>query len=284
MLPKFSLGPTSLLWVYNLFLPIHVVPIPLTKFNNVFTIWSGLTVSGMAEDRAWMYNGWSRNGRHFDDWIAKAKDFVDHVFSLPLTDTVRCPCRRDKNNIFFNKERFSLDLCQFGFMTGYEVWEYHGEVVPNPNVEEEENNVWAGDDAMHKMLDSLHAELNLSSKDPATPEVSRFFKLLKGSEEPLHEHTDVSILAFMTRLMAIKSYKYFFFSNNYYNEILKLLGDVLAKPNNLPKDIYHSKTITKGLGMDYENIDVCKNNCMIFMKEHAGEKKCLKCGQSCGSC
>jgi hypothetical protein len=72
-------------------------------------------------------------------------------------------------------------------------------------------NVWAGDDAMHKMLDSLHAELNLSSKDPATPEVSRFFKLLKGSEEPLHEHTDVSILAFMTRLMAIKSYKYFFF-------------------------------------------------------------------------
>jgi hypothetical protein len=25
---------------------------------------------------------------------------------------------------------------------------------------------------------------------------------------------------------------------------------------------------------------VCKNNCMLFMKEHAGEKKCLKCGQS----
>jgi hypothetical protein len=54
------------------------------------------------------------------------------------------------------------------------------------------------------MLDSLCPELNLSSEDPATPEVSRFFKLLKDSEEPLHEHTDVSILAFVTRLMAIK--------------------------------------------------------------------------------
>jgi hypothetical protein len=32
--------------------------------------------------------------------------------------------------------------------------------------------------------------------------------------------------------------------------------------------------------MDYEKIDVCKNNCMLFMKEHAGEKKCLKFGQS----
>jgi hypothetical protein len=105
---------------------------------------------------------------------------------------------------------------------------------------------------------------------PATPEVSRFFKLLKDSEEPLHEHTNVSILAFVTRLMAIKS-KYFF-SNNCYNEILKLLGDVLPKPNKLPKDKYHSKTIIKGLGMDYEKIDVCKNNCILFMKEHAREK------------
>jgi hypothetical protein len=32
-----------------------------------------------------------------------------------------------------------------------------------------------------------------------------FFKLLKDSEEPLHEHIDVSILAFVTRFMAIKS-------------------------------------------------------------------------------
>ncbi len=36
------------------------------------------------------------------------------------------------------------------------------------------------------MLDLLRPEFNLSSEDPATPEVSRFFKLLKDSEEPLH--------------------------------------------------------------------------------------------------
>jgi hypothetical protein len=123
---------------------------------------------------------------------------------------------------------------------------------------------------MHEMLDSLCPELDLSSKDPATPEVSRFFKLLKDSEESLHEHTDVSILAFVTRLMAIKS-KYLF-SNNFYNETLKLFGDVLPKPNKLPKYMYHSKTINKGLGMDYEKIDVCRNNCMFSMKEHAREK------------
>jgi hypothetical protein len=140
-------------------LPIDVGPITLTKLNDVFTIWSALTVSGMIEDRAWMYNGWSRNGRrHYDEWVAKTKDFMDHAFSLSLSSTVRCPCRRHENNIFLNKERVSLDLCHFGFMPGHEVWEHHGEVVLKPNVEEKENNDWVGGDAMHKMLDSRYVQ------------------------------------------------------------------------------------------------------------------------------
>jgi hypothetical protein len=102
-------------------LPIKVGPIHLMKLNNVFMIWSALPVSGMAEDRASMYNGWSRNGRHSDEWVAKTKYFVDHVFSLPLTGTVICPCRRHENCIFLNKDRVSLDLCQFGFIPEYEV-------------------------------------------------------------------------------------------------------------------------------------------------------------------
>jgi hypothetical protein len=34
------------------------------------------------------------------------------------------------------------------------------------------------------------------------------------------------------------------------------------------------------LGLKYEKIDVCPDNCMLFWKEHANEKKCLECGQS----
>lgn len=45
------------------------------------------------------------------------------------------------------------------------MWDHHGEVVANLNVEEE-NNDWIGSDVM---LDSLHPELNLSPEDPSTP-------------------------------------------------------------------------------------------------------------------
>jgi hypothetical protein len=76
--------------------------------------------------------------------------------------------------------------------------------------------------------------------------------------------------------MAIKSKS---FSNNCYNELLKLIGDVLLHPNKLPKDMYHFKKLVKGLGMDYEKIDVYRNSCMLFWKEHKEENKYLKCGK-----
>jgi hypothetical protein len=43
--------------------------------------------------------------------------------------------------------------------------------------------------------------------------------------------------------------------------------------------MYHSKKLVKKLSMDYEKIDVCQNNCMIFWKEHKDEKQCLKYGK-----
>jgi hypothetical protein len=65
---------------------------------------------------------------------------------------------------------------------------------------------------MDEMLEAIQAEV---IKDPSTVEVEAFFKLLKVLKEPLHEHTEVTLLTFITRLIAIKS-KYFFFSNNCY--------------------------------------------------------------------
>jgi hypothetical protein len=44
--------------------------------------------------------------------------------------------------------------------------------------------------------------------------------------------------------MAIKS-KFFFF-NNCYNELLKLIEVVLLNPNKLPKDMYRSKKLVRG--------------------------------------
>ncbi|WVZ75679.1 hypothetical protein U9M48_023714 [Paspalum notatum var. saurae] len=166
-----------------------------------------------------------------------------------------CPCNKHNNGeSLLNKHEMAKDLVDYGFMLDYETWTFHSEKDTR-----------------------VEPEFGLNSKDPPTKEVEEFFKLLKASEEPLHEHAKVSVLAFVTRLIAIKSR--YFFSNNCFNDLLQLIGDVLPRPHKLPKDMYHCKRLTKSLGMGYEKLDMCPDSCMIFWGDHKDEKKCLSCGK-----
>jgi hypothetical protein len=58
-----------------------------------------------------------------------------------------------------------------------------------------------------------------------------------------------------------------------------LFSDVLPSNHKMLKDMYQSKKLSSALGMEYEKIDVCKYNYMIFYKKHKNEKKYLKCGK-----
>jgi hypothetical protein len=133
----------------------------------------------------------------------------------------------------------------------------------------EEEDDRRGDDRMDEMLDAIWPELETNSEDPPTPEVQKFFDVLRAPEEPLHEHTIVSILASMTRLTTIKSK--FTFSNKCYKDFLSLISDVLSNNHNMPKVMYQSKKLLSALDMEYEKIDACKDNCMLFYKEHEDE-------------
>jgi hypothetical protein len=86
--------------------------------------------------------------------------------------------------------------------------------------------------------------------------VQSFYGLHATSEEKVHNGTALTVLQAMTRLMAMKS-KYNF-SNQCYNDIIKLIIDLILAKHNMPKDLYQSQKIVAGLGMNYEKIDVCE--------------------------
>jgi hypothetical protein len=153
---------------------------------------------------------------------------------------VKCPCSIYENTLREDKRTLILHLCMFGFMPGYEVWTHHGETVHQRTtlvVEEEDDR--SSDDRMDEMLDAIRSELKTNPEDPPTPEVQKFIGMLRASEEPLNQHTTISILAFVTCLTTIKSK--FAFSNKYYKELLSLFSDVLATNHKMLKDIYQSK-------------------------------------------
>jgi hypothetical protein len=45
---------------------------------------------------------------------------------------------------------------------------------------------------------------------------------------------------------------------------MKLIIDLISAKHNVSKDLYQSKNIVVNVGMNYENIDVCEKNCMLF--------------------
>jgi hypothetical protein len=172
----------------------------------------------------------------------------------------------------FVKVILTKHLVWNGFTADYEMWVFHSEkyIVVAGRVCE-----WPGGaNRMDEMPEAIWPEFDLDTKDPLTLEIKEFFRLLKASEESLHKHMKVTMLAFVTQFMAIKNT--FFFSKNCYNELLKWIGDVLLNPNKLPKDMYYSKKLVKGLGMDYEKIDVYRNSCMLFLEGTQGRKQMLK--------
>jgi hypothetical protein len=151
----------------------------------------------------------------------------------------------------------AMHLCKFGFMLGYDVWTHHGETIHQITtsvVEDEDDR--SGDDRMDEMLDAIRPELETNREDPLTPEVQKFFDMLNVSEESLHEHTAVSVLAFVTHITSIKSK--FTFSNKCYKELLRLFSDVLPSNHKMSKDMYQSKKLLSILGMEYEKMMCAK--------------------------
>jgi hypothetical protein len=139
----------------------------------------------MVEDHGWMYSGWDNGGNYTDQWMDKATTFLDHAFLRTMI--LWCPCSVGQNSRCLEDKRIiGIHLCKNGFVLGYEVWTFHGELGTRVVVEDEHDCDVADVDRMDEMLEAIQVEV---TEEPPTTEVDVFFKLLKASEDPLHEHT-----------------------------------------------------------------------------------------------
>jgi hypothetical protein len=113
------------------------------------------------------------------------------------------------------------------------------------------------------MIVDIGMEYDLGSRDQHPPsEVQNFYRPLAASDKKVHVGTKLTVLQAVMRLMGMKS-KYNFL-NQCYNDIVKLIIDLIPVTHTMSKDLYHSKKIVTGPGMNYEKINVCERNCMLF--------------------
>ncbi|WVZ61404.1 hypothetical protein U9M48_011283 [Paspalum notatum var. saurae] len=231
----------------------------------------------MGDNRKAMYEGWRKNGAHSRQWEAICQDFLKQAFKVARGPVMPCPCLDCKNNTYKTRHVMEEHLCKFGFMPDYLVWHMHGEKA-HPRISEpaQQNR----DGMMMDMLNDLAmgVEFGPEENNEPPPDVQEFYRLLEAGGEKLHDHTENTVLDTVSRLMAIKSDHNI--SNRCFNDIAKLVSDVIPSDHKLPKNLYYAKKMMAGLGMKYEKIDVCPSNCMLFWREDDKLKTCRHCGKS----
>jgi ssDNA-binding Zn-finger/Zn-ribbon topoisomerase 1 len=107
----------------------------------------------------------------------------------------------------------------------------------------------------------------------------RFTELLSEAEAPLYPNcskfTKLSALISLWNLKAKNCW-----SDTSFNGLLEVLRDMLPENNLIPETVYKAKTTLKALGMEYEKIHACPNDCILYRKEYVNATKCPTCNTS----
>jgi Zn ribbon nucleic-acid-binding protein len=107
----------------------------------------------------------------------------------------------------------------------------------------------------------------------------KYEDLLKKVDNPLHDRTRHSKLSATVNLYNLKCIGGV--SNTAFSTILEFINQLL--PDNggmLPVNTYEAKKYLRDMGLGYEKIPACRNDCMLFWKDKKDLDSCVKCGQS----
>ena len=73
----------------------------------------------------------------------------------------------------------------------------------------------------------------------------------------------------------------FGWSDQSFTKLLVLLKNMLPEDNILPKSHYEAKKILCLVGMEYQKIHACANECILYKNEFVEMRNCSTCGVSC---
>ncbi|XP_065853519.1 uncharacterized protein [Euphorbia lathyris] len=106
----------------------------------------------------------------------------------------------------------------------------------------------------------------------------KFYHLVEEGKQPLYPGCErFSRLSFMVRLYLFKCVHGV--SEAAFSDLLELIRE--AFPNaEVPKSFNAAKNVIKDLGLDYQKIHACPNDCMLYWAENEGETVCKICGAS----
>ena len=214
----------------------------------------------------------------------RSKDYEEGVeyfinFALqhcPKQSVIRCPCKRCGNLFHHTPTKVREHLFFNGIDQSYCTWYWHGEDIPTSAKSSEMAQCH---DAVNysdvgNTVDMIHAMKDEFMEDPIL-----FKKLLEDAEKPLYPGcAKFTKLSALVKLYNVKAR--YGWSDKSFSDLLQILGDMLPVNNEMPLSMYEAKKTLNALGMEYEKIHACPNDCILYRNKFQDASSCPTCGMS----
>lgn len=204
-------------------------------------------------------------------------------------DQIRCPCSKCCNKQYLTRNEVHFHLKKNGFERGYTVWLAHGEsyrstasTAQGKTVNEESSRRDGGIGMRYMVFDAAGPNFDWnynedehfgSNYQEPNHDAHRLYKLLNDADEPLWNGcTRHSTVSAVSQLLNIKSE--FNLPQSCYDRLMSTIKSMIQEDEKLPKNLYEAKKMVSRLGLGYEKIDVCVNNCILYYKMNSHKKKC----------
>ncbi|XP_075515529.1 uncharacterized protein LOC142550176 [Primulina tabacum] len=235
------------------------------------------------------------------DYQVGIRNFLRYAFANTTDEVTKpCPCRKCINSLNHDRETVYEHLMINGILQDYRIWNFHGEkliVQSHDNMRDEiHNSGEVYDTVNHESMgqETLHDVFGMSegspmmnenytttstSRTPMQSNVEEFYKLVEEGKQPLYAGcTDFSKLTFLVELFQLKVSRKW--SDKFFTTLLDFLRRVMPPEAQVPNSFYEAKKLISNLGLHYEKIHACPNDCMIYWGNDANEQSCRVCNLS----
>ncbi|KAI5334657.1 hypothetical protein L3X38_024790 [Prunus dulcis] len=227
-------------------------------------------------DKSWMHA--DRRSKAYEFGLEAFLNFA--VENLLTTTHIRCPCVKCVNLKLFGVGIIRDHVYFNGIDQSYKNWTFHGEpweatTNASRNVEEDDG---------HGRYSFVSEEIDMDDNDFGDfgdfgSDPYEFANVIGDGDQPVYpgctKYTKLSALVKLYNLKAKHG-----MSDVCFTELLILQGDLLPEGNTIPTSMYEAKKTLCALGLSYEKMHACPNDCILYRKEYEDSTNCPTCGIS----
>ncbi|XP_074373660.1 uncharacterized protein LOC141714010 [Apium graveolens] len=218
-----------------------------------------------------MDRSWLKADRRTKQFKKGVEDLLLCAFENGFSENkICCPCIKCAHSKHWHARKVRDHLFLNGIDQTYKCWIWHGEC--NTEGGEPTTKGTGSSESVDQILVGRNDDVSLDS--------SEMFNHIQSEYEPLYPgcegYTKMKALVKFYNLKA----KYEI-SDTCFSEMLLLVGSMLPQGNTFPSSFSEAKKSLCALGMEYEKIHVCLNDCLLYRGERdEDETKCRICQAS----